>query len=89
LNSEICKKALEIVINPNVLVNLLSRRVRQLTNGGRPLISETAGLGWADIALMEIVDGRMSFELLESENGKGPREGNTGKKRNIVALKVA
>jgi DNA-directed RNA polymerase subunit omega len=68
LNSEICKKALEKVGNPNVLVNLISRRVRQLTSGGsgsRPLISDTAGLGAADIAMLEIIDGKMDWELLD------------------------
>jgi hypothetical protein len=30
MNAELCKKAVEKVGNPNVLVNLISRRVRQL-----------------------------------------------------------
>jgi DNA-directed RNA polymerase subunit omega len=68
LNSDICKKALEKVGNPNVLVNLISRRVRQLTTGGsgsRPLITDTAGLGAADIAMLELIEGKMDYELLE------------------------
>ncbi len=73
MNSDICRKALEKVGNPNVLVNLVSRRVRQLSGvggtGGRPLLSETAGLGWGDIALLEIVEGKMDFELLEEHAG--------------------
>jgi DNA-directed RNA polymerase subunit omega len=71
LNSEICKKALEKVGNPNILVNLISRRVRQLTGaggaGGRPLIAETAGLGHADIALLELVEGKMDYEIVEDQ----------------------
>ena len=82
MNSDICKKALEKVGNPNVLVNLVSRRVRQLSgaggHGGRPLLSETAGLGWGDIALLEIVEGKMDFEILE-ENSAGIT--NKGKKK--------
>jgi DNA-directed RNA polymerase subunit omega len=69
LNSELCKQALAKVTNPNVLVNLVSRRVRQLNSGSggssRPLILETAGLGVADIALKEIVDGKMGWDLPE------------------------
>ncbi|HUS37124.1 MAG TPA: DNA-directed RNA polymerase subunit omega [Verrucomicrobiae bacterium] len=69
MNSDICKKALEKVGNPNILVNLISRRVRQLTGaggtGGRPLIAETAGLGAADIALLELVEGKMDYEIVE------------------------
>tara|TARA_A100001037_G_scaffold106079_1_gene96379 strand:- start:363 stop:671 length:309 start_codon:yes stop_codon:yes gene_type:complete len=63
LKSELSEKALKLVGNPNVLINLVSRRVRQLNSGGnRPLIMETAGLSTAEIALTEIVEGKMSWE---------------------------
>jgi DNA-directed RNA polymerase subunit omega len=69
VNAELCKKAAEIVGNPNVLVNLLSRRVRQLSSGGgglsRPLISDVGNLGLADIALREIIEGKMGWEVPE------------------------
>ncbi|MBI4325857.1 MAG: DNA-directed RNA polymerase subunit omega [Chloroflexi bacterium] len=71
MNSEYCKKAAEKVGNPNILVNLISRRVRQLTtggggsSGGRPLLSETAGMGAADIALVEIIEGKMGWDILD------------------------
>jgi DNA-directed RNA polymerase subunit omega len=70
MNAELCRKALEKVGNPNILVNLISRRVRQLTNsaGGpssRPLLLATAGLGAADIALTEIVEDKMGWEHIE------------------------
>ena len=69
LNSELCKQALAKVVNPNVLVNLVSRRVRQLTSGSggssRPLILDHANLGMADIALREIIEDKMGWTLLE------------------------
>jgi DNA-directed RNA polymerase subunit omega len=69
LNAELAKKALEKVGNPNVLVNLISRRVRQLNSGtgklGRPLVADTGNMGAADIALLEIVEGKMGFEMPE------------------------
>jgi DNA-directed RNA polymerase subunit omega len=69
MNADLVKKALEVVLNPNVLVNLVSRRVRQLTSGGgrasRPLVADVANLGAADIALREIVEGKMGFEMPE------------------------
>lgn len=68
MNSEFCKKALEKVGNPNILVNLVSKRVRQLTSGGtgsRPLLSDTTGLGVGDVALAEIIEGKMGWELTE------------------------
>jgi DNA-directed RNA polymerase subunit omega len=67
LNAELCKKALEKIGNPNVLVNLISRRVRQLSTGGgsgRPLVADVAGLGLADIALKELVENKMGWEAI-------------------------
>jgi DNA-directed RNA polymerase subunit omega len=71
LNSEYMKQALAKVGNPNILVNLVSRRVRQLTSGGgasRPLIEQAGSLGAADIALLEIVEGKMAYEMMEPEH---------------------
>jgi DNA-directed RNA polymerase subunit omega len=69
LNAELTKKALEKVGNPNVLVNLVSRRVRQLNSGAgamsRPLVADTANHGAADIALREIIEDKIGFELPE------------------------
>ncbi len=69
MNAILVKKALEVVINPSVLVNMVSRRVRQLNAGGggtsRPLIADVGNLGAADIALMEIIEEKMSFDMPE------------------------
>jgi DNA-directed RNA polymerase subunit omega len=69
VNAELTKKALEKVGNPNVLVNLVSRRVRQLNSGagalGRPLIDDPGNLGAADIALREIIEEKVGFEMPE------------------------
>ena len=66
MNSEYCKQALAKVGNPNVLINLISRRVRQLNSAGgigsRPLLNEVAGLGAADIALKELIEEKMGWE---------------------------
>ena len=67
MNADLVKKALEKVLNPNVLVNMVSRRVRQLISGGggssRPLLANLGNLGAADIALLEIIEDKMSFEM--------------------------
>ena len=69
MNADLVKQALEKVLNPNVLVNLVSRRVRQLNSHGgrtsRPLVADVANLGAADIALREIAEGKMGFEMPE------------------------
>lgn len=69
MNADLVKKALEKVPNPNLLVNLVSRRVRQLNHGGggtgRPLVSDVGSLGAGDIALREIIEDKIGFDLPE------------------------
>ena len=69
MNPEFCRLALLKVVNPNILVNLVSRRVRQLNSGGggfhRPLIKDVGTLGVADIALREIIEDKIGFDLPE------------------------
>jgi DNA-directed RNA polymerase subunit omega len=69
MNAELVKKANEKVGNPNVLVNLVSRRVRQLNSGAgglsRPLIDNVGTLGAADIALREIIEEKIGWDLPE------------------------
>ena len=76
MNSELVKEASEKVVNPNVLINTVSRRVRQLSAGGggasRPLIEDTAGLGIADIALLELIQDKITWERIEDEEEKKP-----------------
>ena len=84
LNSELCKKALEKVGNPNVLINLISRRVRQLNSAGgalsRPLIADTTGLGAADIALLEIIDEKIGWEMPELAEVEKPTQSKKRKR---------
>jgi len=67
MNATLSQKALEKVLNPNVLVNMVSQRVRQLNSGGggrsRPLVTDVGNLGSADIALREIIEGKMGFDM--------------------------
>jgi DNA-directed RNA polymerase subunit omega len=65
MSPEFLKKALEKVGNPNILVNLVSRRVRQLNYGERPLLPNVGNLGASDIALREIAEDRMGWETPE------------------------
>lgn len=67
MNAELCRKALEKVGNPNILVNLVSRRVRQLNSGAgglsRPLVADAHQLSASDIALREIVEDKIGWEM--------------------------
>ena len=65
MNEHLCNQAEELIGNPNVLVNIISTRVRQLnTHGARPLIDSPL-LGAADLALTELVEGKMDYELTD------------------------
>ena len=84
MNSELTRRALEKVGNPNVLVNIVSRRVRQLTSGGggssRPLVAHPPTMGAADIALLEIIEDKLSYQLLE-QAGEGNKQEPVRKKK--------
>ena|SRR5438270_809722 len=69
MKAELVKQALEKVTNPHVLVNMISRRVRQLNSGAggscNPMVADTTNQGMADIALREIIEDKMGFEMPE------------------------
>ena len=71
---------MEKVGNPNILVNLVSKRVRQLNSGGgtgsRALV-DAANLGAGDIALTELVEDKMDWEPIVAP----PEELTSPKKR--------
>ena len=62
MKAELIKAASEVVTNQQILVNMVSRRVRQLCLGHRPLVEYAPGLGHADIALTEIANKKLTFE---------------------------
>jgi DNA-directed RNA polymerase subunit omega len=62
MNSNLVKAASEVIPHPQILVNMVSQRVRQLCLGHRPMVEFVPGLGEADIALSEIAAGKLRFE---------------------------
>jgi DNA-directed RNA polymerase subunit omega len=69
MKAELVKAASEVITNQQILVNMVSRRVRQLSLGHRPLVEHAPGLREADIALTEIANGKLTFESTLGENG--------------------
>ncbi len=61
MKSDLLDKASEIVTDPLVLVNLVSQRVKQLNSGRSPLIATRPSMGVADIALQEIIEGKIKL----------------------------
>jgi DNA-directed RNA polymerase subunit omega len=62
MTSNLLDEASKVIQNPQVLINIVSRRVRQLTQGHRPLIDAGPRMGYSDIALSEIIAGKLNFE---------------------------
>lgn len=65
MRDDYIKQALAKVQDPNVLINVVSRRVKQLKRGNRPLVESLEKLSPEDIALREIIDEKISFEEAE------------------------
>jgi DNA-directed RNA polymerase subunit omega len=57
------KEAYKLIPDPNILVNLVSRRVKQLKFGQKPLVESLERLDPEDIALKEIIEGKISYVL--------------------------
>ena len=62
MRDDYIKEALRTVPDPNILINVVSRRVKQLKRGSRPLVESLEKLAPEDVALREIREGKISFE---------------------------
>ena len=62
MNADLVEAASKIIPNHPILINMVSRRVRQLSLGHRPLVEFAPGLRAADIALTEIINEKLTFE---------------------------
>ena len=66
MKSDLVEQAAELIPDPQILINMVSKRVQQLNAGRAPLIDTVPSMGAADIALKEIIDGKV--KLVETAN---------------------
>ena len=66
MRDEYIKDALKVIPDPNMLINVVSRRVKQLRRGNRPLVESLEKLSAEDTALREIGEGKISYEISEA-----------------------
>lgn len=89
MDSELCLKASEKIGNPNLLINLVSRRVRQLNASGggasRPLVEWTAEMGAADVCFREILEDKITLEFDEPIEAPPHATPKAGRKRRSKA----
>jgi len=70
MKAHLLKAANEVILDQQMLVNVISRRVRQLSLGHRPLVEFAPGMGLADVALTEVIQKKLSYESTLGQNGK-------------------
>jgi len=61
MRSDLVEQAAEIYPDPQILVNLVSKRVRQLNSGRAPLVDTVPSMGVADVALTELIEGKIKL----------------------------
>ena len=60
-------EAQKVIPDPNILINVVSRRVKQLKYGNKPLVESLERLSPEDIALREIIEGKITYELFDPD----------------------
>jgi DNA-directed RNA polymerase subunit omega len=68
MNANLVAAASKVIPSTELLVNMVSRRVRQLTFGHRPLVVVPPGMLAADIALTEIIGGKLTSKPAVGED---------------------
>ncbi|MBI22644.1 MAG: DNA-directed RNA polymerase subunit omega [Roseibacillus sp.] len=61
MKSDLVDQAAAIIPSPQILINMVSKRVQQLNTGRAPLIDTVPSMGAADIALTEIIEGKIQL----------------------------
>ena len=62
MTTQLLQEAAQVIPNQQLLINVVSKRVRQLGLGHRPMVETTPRMSLTDIALKEIVAGKLAFE---------------------------
>ena len=70
MRDDYLKEAQKVITDPNILVNVVSRRAKQLKYGMKPLVESLERLEPEDIALREIIEGKITYELALPKNEK-------------------
>ena len=66
--SQLVEEAAKKIPSVPHLVNVVSKRVRQLNAGHKPMVDVISRMGFADIALQEIIEGKLGFELKKKDD---------------------
>ncbi|MBL9114538.1 MAG: DNA-directed RNA polymerase subunit omega [Verrucomicrobiaceae bacterium] len=59
MKADLVEQAALVLPDAPLLINLVSKRVRQITSGRPSLVDRRPGMREADVALMEIIQGKI------------------------------
>lgn len=71
MKSYLFEEASKVIPDAQILINMVSKRVRQLSMSNRPLIAVEGRMGLMDIALAEIAQGKLQFTRIAAEAKDG------------------
>jgi DNA-directed RNA polymerase subunit omega len=66
MTNQLLQEAAVAIPNQQLLINVVSKRVRQLGLGHRPMVETTPRMSLTDIALKEIIAGKLTYESVEN-----------------------
>jgi DNA-directed RNA polymerase subunit omega len=66
MRADLVEQAALVIKDPPILINLVSKRVRQISHGRSPLVERRPGLRDADLALLEIIQGKITAHNIDS-----------------------
>ncbi len=59
MKADLVEQAAQVITDPPLLINLVSKRVRQISTGRPSLVERRPGMREADVALTEIIQGKI------------------------------
>lgn len=65
MRDDYLKEAQKVIPDAALLINVVSRRVKQLRRGSRALVESLEKLNPEDIALREIIEGKIHYDFNE------------------------
>ncbi len=67
MRDDYLEAAQKVIPDPNILINVVSRRSKQLKHGMKALVHSLEKLEPEDIALREIIEHKITYELFDPD----------------------
>lgn len=89
MRDDYLQNALKVIDDPTILVNVVSRRVKQLKRGNRPLVISLEKLSAEDTALREIAERKITYELATPDEIARSRGGSASHPKHEAVFSAA